>query len=153
VPRLDVTQVEGFDKLNQKLKRLRDSVTRREVLKLMRRLSRPLVLAYRQVLPKQSGTLSRSVAVRTVPGRRSGGNPAIAIAPGRSGRNNGYYRFMVIPKGTTLSGGGRGSRKGVNTVVPRARDTALRTVAPSVVEKAQTSAADLVQKQIDRLSN
>ncbi len=150
--RLNVTQIEGFDQLNRKLKQLSDRVKRTEVLKLMRRLARPIVLAYRSQLPKDKGRLARSVAVRTIPGRRTNGNPAIAVAPGKSGRNDGYYRYMVVPKGVKLRGRGRGTRKGINTVTPTARNRALQNVEAQTVSKSEKAAADLVQKQIDRLS-
>lgn len=150
--RVNVTQVEGFDELNRKLKQLTDSVKRTEVLKLMRTLARPLVLAYRSKLPVDSGKLRASVAVKTIPGRKTNGNPAIAVVPGKSGKNDAYYKFMVIPKGTKLNGSGRGSRKGVNVSVPLARNAALKSVEEATVSKSEVAAAKLVQKQIDRLS-
>lgn len=149
---LKVTQVEGFAELNQNLKRLNDRVKRTEVLKLMRKLARPVVLQYRSQLPIKSGTLRRSTAVRTLPSRRTGGNPVLSVAPGKSGRNDGFYKFMVVPKGTKLGSRRRGSRKGKNTVVPDARDRTLNAVESGVTRSAEKKTAEYVQKQIDRLS-
>lgn len=150
--RIDVTEVRGFDQLNLKLKRLTDRVKRTEVLKIMRRLSRPVVAEYRNQLPKDQGTLQRSVAVKTVPRRKSGGNPAVAVLPGKSGRNDAYYKFMVVPKGTELGSRRRGSRRGKNTVVPNARDRTINAMEKGLVRQAGEKTAEYVQKQIDRLS-
>lgn len=150
--RIDVTQVEGFDRLNLKLKKLTDRVKRTEVLKLMRRLARPVVVNYRLQLPKDSGTLQRSVAVKTVPSRKSGGNPAVAVLPGKRGRNDAYYKFMVVPKGTELGSRRRGSRKGKNNVVPDARDRTINAMESGLVQQASEKTAEYMQKQIDRLS-
>nr|WP_299385581.1 HK97 gp10 family phage protein [Allomuricauda sp.] len=149
---LRVTEVRGFDELNRKLRTLTDRMKRTEVLKLMRRLARPVVPAYRSRLPEDEGTLRRSVAIKTVPSRESGGNPAIAVRPGKSGRNDAFYKFMVIPKGTKLSGRGKGSRKGKNNVVPIARDRTLGAMESGLVQQAEDKSAKFVQKQIDRLS-
>lgn len=150
--RLDITEVRGFDNLNRKLKKLTDRVKRTEVLKVMRRLARPVVSAYRQNLPKDSGTLQRSVAVKTIPGRKTNGNPAVAVVPGKSGRNDAFYKFMIVPKGTRLGSRRRGSRKGKTTVVPAARNRTINAMESGLVTQASEKTAEYVQKQIDRLS-
>lgn len=149
---LRVESIEGFTQLNAKLKRLDDKVTRREVLKIFRRLARPVVLKYRANLPKESGTLAKSVQVRAVRSRFTGGNPVIAINPGKSGRNDGYYRFMVIPKNTVLGSIKRGSRTGKNTVVPMAKSRTLSQVRNGVTRGAEKQTARFIQTQINRLS-
>lgn len=150
--RIDVTRIEGFAELNRKLKRLDDSVKRKEVLGLLRKLGRPAVLAYRGQLPEASGTIKRSVGIKTVPRRKSGGNPAVAIAPGRRGKHDAYYRHMIIRKGDRPGSTRRGSRKGLNTVVQKARDRALTNINGEIVKKAEIAASRLVQKKIDKLS-
>ena len=156
--RIDVTQVEGFQELNEKLKQLGDSVKRREILSLQRRLAEPVRKRYAANLPEDSGTLAGSVATKTVPARRSGGNPTIVVRPGRRGRNDGYYKFMVIRKGTKLGPmkpgkkKNKGIRKGFNTVVPDAQDRTLAQMGPGLVREAEEKTAALVQRKIDRLS-
>lgn len=150
--RIDVTQIEGFEALNKKLKRLTDDVKRREVLALQRKLAAPVRRAYAANLPKDSGNLQGSVAVRTIPRRKTGGNPAVAVLPSKRGRYDGYYKFMVIPKGSTPGSRKRGSRKTLNNVVPNARNRTLGQMESGLVDSAEREAAKLVQKKIDRLS-
>ena len=149
---LNITEVEGFDQLNAQFKRFRDSVKRSEVLKLMRRLARPVVLAYRRNLPVDQGALRKGTTIRTLPARKSGGNPVIAIYPGKSRKNDPFYRHMVVAKGTKLNGRGKGSRRGRNTVVPIARDKTLSGLESGLVQQATDKGAEFAQKQIDRLS-
>lgn len=160
---IDVTKVEGFQELNRKLKKLDDRVTRREVLKLQRRLAKPIIQAYSSNLPEgtrdkerfgttyPAGTLKRSVKADTVPIRASGGNPAIAIRPGKKGKADSWYKFMVIPKGSKPGSINRGSRKGKNTVVSEARDKTLASVG-TISKKYVDQTAKYIQKQINRLS-
>lgn len=149
---LNVTEVRGFDELNRNLKRLNDRVKRSEIIKLMRRLARPVVAKYRSELPRDKGTLRGSVGVRSLSSRRSGGNPVISVRPGKRGRYDAYYQFMVVPKGTELGSRARGSRKGRNIVVPDARDRTLNAMENGLVRQASDESAKYVQKQIDRLS-
>lgn len=151
---IDVTRVEGFEQLNRKLKRLEDSVKRREVLGIQRKLAAPVRKRYGQNLPVRvdSGTLSKSVAVRTVPRRKSGGNPAIAVVPGKRGKNDGYYKFMVIPKGSRPGSNKRGSRKGLNTVVTQARNKTLQQMKNGLIDESEKVVSKYVQKKIDKLS-
>lgn len=163
----ELFQIEGFDKLNEKLKKLPDRVKRSEILKIHRRLARPAITAYRNELPvgKKShtrytkgggkttyepGNLAGSVKAVTVGARKTKGNPSIAVRPSKRGSRDGYYRFMVVPKG--FKGSGRGSRSGANVVVPQARDRALRQVGGKTTRQAQAQTAKYIQKQIDRLS-
>jgi len=152
VANLDVTKIEGFDELNAKLKKLDDSLKRREVLALQRKLAKPIQQRYAAALPRQSGTLASSVAIKTVSARRSGGNPSIVVRPGKRGRFDGYYKFMVIGKGDRPGSIRRGSRRGLNTVVTTARDKTLRQSQAGTTKEAEVLAAKLVQKKINRLS-
>ncbi len=150
--RLDITQVEGFDALNQKLKTLDDRIKRREVLALQRRLARPVQKAYAANLPKKTGTLSKSVAIKSVTARKSNGNPVVQVVPGKRGKNDGYYKFMVIRKGDRPGSTQRGSRKTLNTVTGDARDRTLSQIGDRVAIESEKKMAEFVQKRIDRLS-
>ena len=164
----EILKIEGFKELNQKLKRLPDSVTRLEILKIQRRVVKPVVKAYAQTAPKgkkshsryikstkkkisyEPGNLSRSIAAVTVPARFTGGNPSLVVRPTSKGKvNDGYYRFMVVNKGFT--GSGRGSRIGSNTVIQKARDRAIATVGASVQREALAKTAAFIQKRINKL--
>lgn len=163
--RIDVTEVEGFEELNRKLKKLDDRVTRREILKIQRRLAKPIIEKYKKELPVgtrdkerfgsvyPAGTLGKSVKADTVPARKSDGNPAIAVRPSKKGKWDSWYKFMVIPKGTKTGSTGRGSRKGINTVVEAARDRVLNMLGPQTQKEALDKTADYIQKQIKRLSD
>lgn len=148
----NITEVTGFAELNKKLKKLTDNVKRTEVLKVQRRLMRPVVIAYRANLVKDGGTLANSVGVRTVPKSKSDGNPAVAVSPGKRGRHDGFYKFMVVPKGTKLPGRKKGSRKGKNVVVTQARNKTLANIKNGLATSAEKKTGAYVQKQIDRLS-
>ncbi|WP_422858775.1 HK97 gp10 family phage protein [Flagellimonas sp. S174] len=149
---LDFFKVDGFEDLNKKIKLLPDRVKRTELLKIQRQLAKPIQKAYERNLPVNIGTLSRSVAIKTVSVRRSGGNPVINVVPGKRGRNDAYYRFMVIPKGSRPGSRQRGSRKGLNSVVPEARDRTLSQVESGVVKQSEEKVSAYVQKQIEKLS-
>ena len=164
---IDVFEIDGFEELNRKLKKLPDSVKRTEVLKIQRRLAKPIVSAYASNLPvgKKShsrytsgggkttytpGNLARSVKAVTVPKRKSDGNPSIAVRPSKTSRGDGYYRFMVVKEG--FKGSGRGSRKGSNVVVPQARDKTLSATQAQTTKEAASKTAEYIQKQINKLS-
>lgn len=149
---LNVTEVEGFAELNKKLKQLPDKVKRKEVLGIQRKLAAPIRKRYGDLLPQDTGNLSRSVAIRTVSARKSNGNPSIVIRPSKRGKNDGYYKFMVIRKGVRTGSIKRGSRKGLNTVVTKARNTTLTSLGQRTAEDVAKRTAKLVQKKIDRLS-
>lgn len=150
--RIDVTKVEGFAELNKKLKRLGDNVKRKEVLAIQRRLAKPIEKAYRRNLPTDSGTLGKSVSIKTVSARRSGGNPAIVVRPGKKGKNNGFYKFMVIRKGDHPGSNRRGSRIGLNTVTENARNKTLSQTGNGVLRDSEGKVAKYIQRKIDRLS-
>ena len=151
--RINVTEVEGFDALNKKLKQLPDKVKRKEVLAIQRRLAAPIKKAYAANLPVRKGTLSKSVSVRAVAARHTGGNPSVVVRPGKSGKNNGYYKFMVVNKGAKVGSNKKGSRKGLNTVTATARDRTIAQIGGAVVKEAEVKTAAYVQKAINRLSN
>jgi len=157
-------EVEGFEELNKKLKQLPDRVKRTEVLKIFRRLAKPIEAAYSAELPVgvkdkkrfgtlyPKGTLSKSVKTETVPSRKVGGNPAIAIRPGKKGKYDSFYKFMVIKKGTKTGSIARGSRIGKNTVVEEAKNRAWSRTEGRTTKEATEKTAVYIQKQITKLS-
>lgn len=162
---VDVFQVEGFEELNRKLKQLPDKVKRTEVLKIFRRLAKPIEQAYAAELPVgikdkkrfgslyPKGTLSKSVKTETVSSRRAGGNPSIAIRPGKKGKYDSWYKFMVVKKGTKTGSIARGSRIGKNTVVEDAKNRAWNKTQGRTTQEATDKTAAYIQKQITRLNN
>ncbi|AGO49131.1 structural protein [Cellulophaga phage phi39:1] len=149
---LNIEGVEGFEELNAKLKKLSDSVKRKEVLGLQRQLAKPIQKAYAANLPVDSGTLSKSVAIKTVSIKRSGGNPVISVEPGKRGKNDGYYKFMVIKKGSKPGSIKKGSRRGLNNVVTDGRNKTLKQISSGVVNSSEATVVKYVQKKIDKLS-
>lgn len=160
----DLTKIEGFKELNAKLKRLPDKLKRTEIIKIQKRVADPIIKAYAQALPVgvkdkkrngttyQKGTLSKSVKAVTVPARKVGGNPSIVIRPAKKGKLDPWYRFMVIRKNSRPGSRAKGSRIGLNTVVDKARNKAIRSVGPAAEKKAADKTAIYIQKQIDKLS-
>jgi hypothetical protein len=170
----DFTEIKGFEELNAKLKKLPDKVKRREIIKIQKQLAKPIIAAYRNALPvgkrshsrttnKKSdrakkvsytpGNLGRSVKAETVPAGKVGGNPSIAVRPTSTGKDDGYYKFMVVPKGTKTGSIRRGSRIGSNTVVDKARDKALGNTGAIAQKQAIDTTAIYIQKQINKLSS
>lgn len=146
------TNIEGFPELIKKINQLDDKMTRREVLKIQRKLATPLVRAYRDELPKDSGNLSKSVSKETVPGRKVRGNPQIVVRPSTKGKKRGYYRHMVVAKGTEIGSTKRGSRKGVNTVVEKARNKVYKSRESVMTAKYEKQITKFLERQIKRLS-
>ena len=156
--------VEGFAGLIKKLKKLDDKMTRREVLKIQRKLAKPFVPAYSNELPKSSrdvkrfetiypaGTLRDSVAIETVPARKVGGNPQVVVRPSIKGNKQGWYRHMVVDKGTKIGSNKLGSRVGINTVVDKAKDKVWSSRSSIVTAKYKKEMQRLVQRQINKLS-
>ena len=155
--------VRGINELVRKIKRLDDKTTRREVLKVQRRSAKPIVQAYRQELPKgtrdkkrfgttyPAGTLKRSVKAETVPASKVGGNPQVVVRPSTKGKVKGWYRFMVVEKGTKVGSANRGSRTGLNTVVTKAKEKVESSLHQLVSRDYQKIMAKQLQRQIDRL--
>lgn len=161
--RISPFEVEGFDRLNERLKELPDKIKRREVLKIFKRLAKPVIKVYAEELPVGKrdkkrfgntyikGTLSKSIKAVTVPKSKSGGNPAIAIRPAKKGKYDPWYRFMVVKKGTNVGSGKKGSRKGKNTVVDDARDESFDKVGAQARQKALEQTSKYIDKQIKKL--
>jgi hypothetical protein len=158
-------KVEGFTELNRKLKQLDDKITRREVLKIQRKMAKPFVPAYSDELPLsnrviknpestyKAGKLKESVSVETVPAQKVGGNPQVVVRPSTKGKKEGYYRQMVVDKGIKIGSNKRGSRKMINTVVDKARDRVASQRNSSTTAKYEKQMQKFIQKQINKLSS
>lgn len=144
-------EVEGIKELNEKLKKLPDKVKRKEVLGLQRKIAAPIRAEYADKLPHRTGNLGKSVAVQTVPASKTGGNPSVVVRPAKRGKADGYYKFMVIPKGSKPGSRRRGSRKTLNTVVKEARDRTVAAMNAGITKTYETAMAKLIQRKIDRL--
>lgn len=152
MPQISIYDIEGFEALSKKLKSLPDKVKRAEVVKIQRRVLKPAQQAYANQLPVATGNLSASVQIKTVSISKSKGNPSVQVLPGKNKGADGYYRFMVVKKGTKLPGGNRrGSRKGFNNVVRSARDRALRSVSGGITKEYEQKLSRFIQRRIDKL--
>lgn len=136
-------QVDGIPDLVKKMAALGKKVTRAELLKIQRKIARPIILAYRGNLPKRSKALAKSVKNKTVSPKKSKGNPELTVQPTL------YYRFMVVPTGTNLASNRRGSRKGVNTVVPEARKKAINETSAAAAQNAEALVAAFLKQKIN----
>ena len=159
------TEIIGFEELARKIKQLPDKVTRSEVVKIQRRIAKPVVDAYRSALPEsgiskrrfsttyESGNLRKSVRAITVPGSKVDGNPMIVVRPSRKGKYSGYYKFMAVRKGTKVGSTKTGSRKGKPLLTEDARNEAYKTRAKALEPKYVEQVNRYIDKTIQRLSN
>lgn len=155
----DLIQIQGFDDLQNKLKKVPDKVKRKEVIKILRRASRDTVKIARSLAPKDTGQGEKSIKFEVL--RRSK-NPAGIVGPRSRGKYDGYYlRLFVIPGHNIYRTGFKRSRRG-----NRVRNTrgAKRRVAPvpfmqrayqitqgKVSNESVTDVEKYIQKQIERL--
>jgi hypothetical protein len=171
---VSVLTVEGFEEFNKKLKQLPDKAKRTEVIMLQKKLAKPVIDAYKAALPVgkrrthsritgrksknvkkisyTAGNLQRSVRAVSVPASKTGGNPSIVVRPAIKGKNDGYYRFMVVKPDTKVGSGKRGSRIGKNQVVDEARDKALTRTGHFAQKEAREKTAKYIQKKINKMS-
>lgn len=79
---LDI-RIEGFDELQRLLKKTPEKVTRRELIKIMRRVGKPVLNEIRSELPNQTGTLKNSFRFFT---KKNRDFPGVAIGPAMRGK-------------------------------------------------------------------
>ena len=146
-----IYEIQGFDELQNKIKRLPDKVKKREMIKILRASAKSTVAAARDEAPKskkahwirgkkiQPGNLKKSIKVAVL--RRSR-NPNIVVGPRSSGKFDGFYGRQFIIKGTT----GKSAIK-ANPFMERAQRRTEGKVTIETVSKTEK----YIQKQIDRL--
>lgn len=153
-------EIEGFDKLNAKIKQLPDKVKKREMLKVLRQVAKPTVAAARSQAPVGTrrhkrysrrdgsvlgvydpGNLKKSIGNITGRRGRARTNAVLYVGPRSKGRKyDGYYGAMVH--------GGTKFQK-PNPYMDRAYNQTKGMVTKDAEEKV----AAAIQKQIDKLSN
>lgn len=151
----DIVEIEGFQELQRKIAKLgKDSLKRREMLKLLRQSSKATVKAARAEAPiskKQhiiSGKRTRKVinpgqlkkSIGNITGKAK--NKAVVyVGPRTKGKKwDGFYGAFVH--------GGTTTQK-ANPFM----DRAYKQTQGKVTQETQKSVSRYVQKQIDRLSN
>lgn len=166
-----ITEIQGFDTLREKIKRLPDKVKRREVLKILRRSARSTVKVARMEAPKsdkphnsrgkkiQPGNLRKSIRAASM--RRSR-VPMVVVGPRSSGKYDGWYgRQFVIPGHNIYRAGFKRNRKGnqaANAAGAVSRvpanpfmDRAQAITKGKVTADAVAGTEKYIQRQIDRL--
>lgn len=139
--RIDI-DVEGFEELRAKLKRLPDKVKGREIEKIMRRVAKPALAAARQEAPEgKTGALKKSLRISRIR-FRDAALAGVKVAPNRK---KAYYAHFV-EYGRKITGKGKTR---ANPFVGRARTITV----PGAREKARVQLARYVQKSIDRLGD
>ena len=155
-----VFEIEGFGKLQAKIKQLPDKVKKREMLKVLRKVTKPTIDAARQQAPVgdkvhkrysrrdgsvlgtyNPGNLKKSIG--NITGRRGFAktNAVIYVGPRSKGRKyDGYYGAMVH--------GGTKFQK-----ANKYMDRAYNQTKGKVTKDAEEKVAKAIQKQIDKLSN
>lgn len=149
-------EIEGFDRLQQKLKQLPDRVKRREVLKILGQAANPTVKAARTQAPKsdkphvqagkrtykiiQPGNLKKSIG--KIRGKRGSAkvNAVLYVGPRSKGRkNDGFYGVFV--------------HGGTKNITPnRFMNRAFEQTKGNVTADAEKRVARYIDKQVKRLS-
>lgn len=150
-----LVQLEGFDELKKKIKRLPDKVKRKEVQKILRVSAKSTVTAARAEAPiskkahtfrggrvYQPGNLKKSIRTKVMTRARV---PMVIVGPTSTGKKyDGFYgRSFVIPGHRTRSGG----LVKPNPFMQRGHDK----TAGLVTGKAVRATEKYIQKQINKL--
>ncbi len=149
-------EIDGFDELNRKLKRLPDKVKRREVLKVLGQVANPTVKAARSHAPiskkphLQSGSRTRKIiqpgnlkkSIGKIRGKRGLAkiNAVLYVGPKARGKYDGWYGAFV--HGGTV-------KQSANPFMQKA----YNQTRGMVTADAEKRVAKYIQKQINRLSN
>jgi len=153
-----IFEIEGFDRLQAKIKKLgSDKDKRKPMLAILRKSARSTINAAKALSPKDTGVGARSIKFQVL--RRSR-IPMGIVGPRSLGKYDGWYvRQFVIPGHNIYrTGFKRKHRKGAND------KAAISKVAPNffmnraqqqtqglVIGKAIPQTEKFIQKQIDKL--
>lgn len=150
-------EIEGFDKLQSKLKQLPDKVKKSEVLKILGQVANPTVKAARTQAPKskkphvQSGTRTYKIiqpgnlkkSIGKIRGKKGSAkvNAVLYVGPRSKGRkNDGWYGAMVH---------GGTKHQTANPFMNRA----YNQTKGQVTAEAEVKIAKYIDKQVARLSS
>lgn len=150
-------EIEGFDKLQVKIKQLPDRVKRKEVLKILGQVANPTVKAARSQAPRsnkphlQSGRRTRKIiqpgnlkkSIGKIRGKRGTAkvNAVLYVGPRSKGRkNDGFY-------GAFVHGGTK-----TQTANPF-MDRAYNQTKGLITQDAEAKVKKYLDRQITRLSN
>lgn len=161
--------VQGFDELVRKIKLLaNDKDKRREMLILLRQISKPTLSAARGLVPVskrshklrgqtiQPGNLKKSLGNIT----SKSANPTILLGPRAKGNNKGWYgNFVHAGVNIYNKGFKRKHKKGANNDAAKKRttgnpfmDKAYEQTKGTVTADAEKKFAAFIQRRIDKLS-
>lgn len=90
-----LVEIEGFEQLYAKIKKLPDSLKRRELLKIYGQVANPTLKAAKALVPVKTRNLQKSIKKRI--GRKGINkvNAAIFVGPWADGKFNGWYGAIV----------------------------------------------------------
>lgn len=149
-----LVQIEGFDKLERKIKSLsNDKVKRKEVLKILGQVANSTVSVARAEAPKskkphsisgknratrvfQPGNLKKSIGKRVM---RRARNPMLVVRARSTKKYDGFYGRQFVIKGT--------KKQKANPFMARA----YQKTKGGVTRESEQKMARYIQKQIDRL--
>lgn len=169
-----IVEIEGYEELQQKIKKLENPKDkRREVLSILRNVSRSTVKAARNFAPIskkshvargkviQPGNLKKSIG--TITGRKGSAkdNPTVYVGPRAKGNHDGWYGHFV-EEGVNVYNKGfkRKRKKGANdkAAVRRTKGQyymkkAYAATQGQVSSQLEKQTARFIQRRIDRLSS
>lgn len=132
-------QIEGFAEFQRKIEALPDKMKRAELLKLLRRSTKPTIAAAKRHVPKKSGRLQRSIGNIT---GKSKTYPNVLVGPRARGKHGGFHGALV-----EFGHGGPSPAPAHPYMRP-----AIDETKGQVSKEAAEQIAKYLQKTIDRLS-
>ena len=155
-----IVEIQGFNELQQLVKKLPDSVKRRELLKVLRRVAKPTLETVKTLAPGKIGT-----ALNTFTGTK-GSNKENAVvyvgkkfkrraAPGNLAKYDPWY-WKIVEEGHDLVKGGRKRNNGRVVGYVEGRQFMTRgynITKGKVTAESEVAVTKYIQRQINRLSN
>lgn len=145
-----IVEIQGFEELQQKIKRLPDKIKRRELLKIYGQVANPTLKAARSfaAVGKRKhtkdaagpGNLKRSIKKRIGKKGDEKINAVVYVGPSLKGKYKGWY-------GHFLEGGTK------NMPAKPFMQPAYNQTKGQITKDAEVKTAKYIQKQINRLSN
>lgn len=135
----NITEIQGFAEFERQLKRLPEKQKRSEILKVLRKVTRPLIQAARANINDHTGNLSRSIGNITGKSREY---PNILVGPRAKGKNRGQHGHLVE------AGHGGPKAAPAHPYMKPAIDQTSNLISKDMEQKI----AKHLQKTIDRLS-
>jgi HK97 gp10 family phage protein len=134
----ELVQITGFEELQRKIKILgKDSVKKREVLKILGQVANPTVKAAKALTPVRTGIGKKSIGKKNM---RKTTNAVLYVSPRSTKRADGFYLRQFVIRGTKF----QKSQDFMNKAYMQTKGL--------VTADAEVKVAKYIQKQINKLN-